>query len=71
VIERISLGIMSVGSGHTVEALRWVMSLDGVAGEMTCRDCYPRPGSGLFEGPYGRRVRCTTCKGSGRVLVSL
>jgi hypothetical protein len=61
---------MLVGSGSTTNELRWVTSLDEIAGERRCPDCYP-PGSGIFEEPGGRRVQCTTCKGAGHVLVSL
>jgi hypothetical protein len=68
VIERISLGIMSVGSGSTVEVLRWVVGLDGIAGEILCPVC---EGSGTFLEPDDTPVQCTDCKDTGRMLVSL
>jgi hypothetical protein len=62
---------MLAGSGSTNNVLRWLTSLDEVAGEMRCRNCYPRAGSGVFEEPAGLTLSCVTCKGSGLVLVSL
>ena len=45
-----------------------VISIDGVAGEITCRVC---EGSGIFLEPDNTPVQCTDCKGSGKDLVSI
>ena len=61
---------MLVGPSRNDE-LRWVVSLDEIAGQMQCRGCHPHPGSGFFEEPDGHLVECTDCKGIGKVYVSL
>jgi DnaJ-class molecular chaperone len=47
-----------------------VVSLDEVAGEIACPDCEGTGDVSQYM-PEGHPERCVTCKGTGRVLVSI